>query len=1015
MATPGDGFAKSASTMVTAEMRANAQRNIERYEWAQARKEDLQRLVEPYMEMDLERLWKLLPSQEIGRAVRPSSPHSTLSPHDIGCPQCYLNEGKDVGPTDTRVDLLNRPWQVQCEVCDEWYPKNDFASYYDSALDETGRFRLGEGDPQYLEPREGVTGEARQWIDNGTGIEYDAYRWYFVGVYADRMWREMATVVNNLATLYTLTDELAYARRAAIILDRMADFYPEMDEQQSRDLGMHTSYGPGRIMGRGWEYATIRQPVSEAYDLIYDALRNDGNLLAFVDRMSRNHNQPDKSSFEAFDAHLRENLLVEFLEDVMQHESPAKARGRAQTAMAVAAAALDDPERMPRYLEWLLAEGKGQLPDALVEHMQRDGFNVNSGHVYMKTTGIVLYRIAEILLQSQASNLNLYNKYPNLMGSFTMLSRTRVLDKTQPQMGDGGSSMSMRFSTYPMEMLLAGYRRFGTAAIAREIVRNHPDDWAQKVLEGSIYDKEPNALLQRIKASMPAEPEPHRSYNSGGTGFAALQAPYRENERAAGLWYGRTINPSHAHADRLTLHLWAFNTVLMPDMGYPAHTGDWPKRHGFTKHTISHNTLMINDTRQGASYSGKTRLFAEEGPLRVVDVDGLGVPDDRPWKDGRSWNEPIYKGVDTYRRAVIMVDVDEENSYLLDLFWARGGKNHRLIQNSGSRTATTEGLQMIQQNGGTFAGEEVAFGEFYDNDSDRHWGYAGTGFQYLKNVERDETPAESFRIVWPIHGRDGAYMRLHNLTQVDEVALADGEPSRGRPDKIRYSVRSRFGAALNTQFISVIEPYQGDPFIESVQILKRIENKNEPFAAVVEVTLKDGRRDVLMVREEAGELSVDDLSLNGRLGLIRYEADGQLETMIAIAAEELRAGNEAVRAPAVTGRLMAYDDSDRLNVRLRLAPDTPLSEELTDQYVIIANEEIADASYQIEQVENAYTLNLGQTSLFERLADPEDYGAGMLYNVQPGDRFLIPQSATWQRRHPSKVSSTVSDSLDVCH
>lgn len=555
--------------------------------------------------------------------------------------------------------------------------------------------------------------------------------------------------------------------------------------------------------------------------------------------------------------------------------------------------------------------------------------------------------------------------------------------------------MAMSFSRYPMRMLLAGYLRFGTKAIAREIMRNDPDNWRQRILEESIYIEDPEALLQRIQSDAGEMQTAHQSYNSGGTGFAALQAPYRAHERAAGLWYGRTMSPSHAHADRLTLHLWAFDTVLMPDMGYPAHTGDWPKRHGFTRHTISHNTLMINDTRQGASYSGKTQLFAEGGPLRIVDVDGRGVPTNRPEKDGRLWNEPIYAGVETYRRAVIMVDVDEVNSYVLDLFWARGGERHRLIQNSGSERAATEGLQLVKQEGGTFAGEDVAYGEFYDKPEGEHWNYAGSGFQFLKNVERDPNPGESFRITWPIHGLNDAYLRLHNLTQVDEVALADGEPSRGRPERIRYSLRSRFGENLETQFISVIEPFRVQPFIESAKVLKRVEIKGEPFAAAVEITLKDGRKDVLLVREEPGELSLDGLSLNGRLGWIRYRANGQLDAITAIDSAEVRAGSAAVQALPVTGRLIGFDDSDPLNVRLRVETDTRLGPELAGRYILIDNQEIADASYRIEQLEPPDILNLGQTSLAERLADPNDFDAGVLYNVQPGDRFRIPISSNF--------------------
>ena len=981
---------KTRSILIDSDMRENAKRNVEQYEWARDRRDNLLRAVKPYVEMPAEELWALLPSQEMPRARRPYSPHSQTSPHSMGCPQCYLDHG---GERDLiwngRIDLLGRPWQVQCGHCNTWFPKNDFERYYKSALDETGRFRLGGGEPQFLEPREGVEGEARQWIDDGAGFEYDGYKWFFAAVYADALWRELAQVCNRLATLYTLTEEPEYARRAAIILDRMADLYPEMDERVGRALGTFTSYGPGRIMGRGWEYGAIRRPVAKAYDYVYDAIRNDEELVEFLARMSEAHEGPDKRSFDAIDRHLRENLLIDFVEDIIEHREDLD-RGRAHTPLAVAAAALDDPVRTPRYLDWLFKEDGGRVPYTLGEHLQRDGFNVNSGLGYMSTTGRVMYGVAELLDRLDAADVDLYADFPMLMNSFTMLSRVRVLDKVHPAVGDGGSSMSVGMTRYPMDMLLAGYRRFESRAIAREIMHNNPSGWEEEILQESIYSEDPETLVQSIKAHLPEQPEPHESYNSGGTGLAVLQAPWRENERAAAIWYSRTLWTSHAHADRLTLHLWAFDEVLMPDMGYPEHTGGWPKRHGFTRHTISHNTLMINDTRQNRGYAGKTRLFADAGPFRVADIDGLGPA------------SVLYEDARTYRRAAVMVDVDDTNSYVLDLFWARGGHSHRLIQNGGGPEATHHGLELIEQEGGTYAGEDVAFGAEYDGEL--RAGYSGTGFQFLKNVARDVEPPESFWLDWEIdnsrHADEPdwrAHMRVHNLTQVDEVALAHGEPPRGRPDRVRYSLRSRLGEDLSTQFITIIEPYMHEPFIERVEVLKRIEREDEPFAAAVEVTLVDGRRDVILSRKEPGILDVDGVRLEGRFGLVRFDANGDVEMMAAIAADEIRAGDLSLTSePGVySGALAEFDDSDPHNVLLELT--AAIGEDAAGQYIIIDNKEIADGSYRIESVEDEYTVNIGMSPLYERLVDVNDFAAGAVGNIEAGELYIIPRTAVWMR------------------
>ncbi len=993
---------KAASTLVNAQMRRNAIRNVERYDWARDRRAALERRVAPYMAMEMETLWRLLPSQEMGRS-RDMYSNRSRRPHRKGCPQCYLNnKGADIPQVPSTVDLLKRPWQVQCRGCKTWHPMNDFAAYYESALDETGRFRYGAGDPRYLKPRDGVQGEARKWIDDGLGFEYDGYWWFPAAVYAQAMWFEMFQVAEAFGRLYTMTENGEYARRAAVILDRMADLYPELDHAPHHARGMFNMYDPAE-MGM---YAMQRSVLGAwAYDSIYDGIREDEELVRFLDRMSREHAGSGKSTFAAVDRHIRENYLVAYIDNIVTSNPVGYLnRGVPQETMAALAVALDDPERTPKYLDWIFAEDGGWLPITLIDHMQRDGFKIQSGINYMMMPGVAMHRLAEVLRMYGRSRHDLYTGYPNFMNSFTMLTRGRVLDMTWPAIGDNMSSMEISRQRLPVPMLVDGYRVYRSEAIAREISLQLNGDLSPVLAQG-IYDENPEALVASIQAHLADDRGPLESYNAGGTGLAVLQAPWREHGRAAMINYTRTMSPSHAHADRLSLHLWAFGETLMPDMGRPEQVGGvWPKRHGFICHTISHNTLMVNDTTQGSCYSGKTRLFVDAGTLRVADINGLGAKVEARLGT-HQWSQNLYP-VETYRRAAVMVDVDEHNSYLLDVFWARGGTNHRLIQNSGSPEANVHGLNMVRQQGGTFAGSDVEFGDIrwdYHGKRATFLDYRGSGFMYLKNVERDTNPAAAFWIDWPIDPRykkpEGwrAHMRLHNLTGVDEVALAHAEPPRGgHPDKVRYSIRSRFGSNLKSQFVSVIEPYMHEPFITSVALLGRVEKDGEPFAAAVRIELRDGRQDILLIREEAGQFSVGDYRLDGRLGLIRLDADGAVGKLVAIAADELHAGERSVtRSPgAYAGRLVGHDDSDPRNVLLHL--DVDVGADVVNQYIIFDNEQIADGSYRIEAVVGERTVNIGQMPIYERLANRSDFSAGVIYNIKPGESFIIPRVAVWE-------------------
>src|SRR5690606_23427490 len=141
---------------------------------------------------------------------------------------------------------------------------------------------------------------------------------------------------------------------------------------------------------------------------------------------------------------------------------------------------------------------------------------------------------------------------------------------------------------------------------------------------------------------------------------------------------------------------------------------------------------------------------------------------------------------------------------------------------------TTEGLQLIEQSTGTYAGPDVEFGQRVDDVEGTQ--YMGSGFHWLKNVERDAAPPQQFSVDWQIKDTwnmlgNGAgaltdvHLRLTMLGDFQEVALADGVPPRnkpGNPERLRYMLAHRNGTDLDSLFTSIIEPYKGERFIASI-------------------------------------------------------------------------------------------------------------------------------------------------------------------------------------------------------
>ena len=792
-----------------------------------------------------------------------------------------------------------------------------------------------------------------------------------------------------------MTNDPKYAHKAGVLLDRIADMYPDMDFMPHFRRGMEFSSGGsgrGRIQGQIWENGTAMM-LSEAYDSVYDALAQDEELAAFSSAMSAKYHLGDKSTPKKLTDHIEADLIKEFIEAVLKKQIVGNV-GFQQRTVTTVAIALDDPYVTPYYLDWMFKPDGGEIPYIMRELLCREGFSHEASIGYSAIPGKSFGTAAWLLRNyDRYDRHDLYRDYPKFRRCFTMGADVRAADRAYPNWGDSNKCMNIgKYGlTLSPEMALQGYRIFGGHDIAREVWYSNRKNLGRVRLD--IYEEEPEAILASLKEDLKDElagkERALHSYNTGGYGCAFLESGKGKDARSLMFYYGRMIK--HGHEDRLAIQMIANDAWVIPDLGYPLYTGAYPKRIGWTSHVISHNTVMVNDKgpKRDGSWSGRMRLFDERAPVTVADVDGEG--------------SKIYDGVRTYARCLVMVDVDDKNSYVVDVFRVRGGKNHRLIQNAGGPKATTSGLEFVEQKKGTYAGENVAYGEFYDGKVG--WRYDGTGFMYLKNVARAKT-AEPFWTDWKIvdprrkmpEGWD-AHVRVHNLTAVDEVALCTGIPPeyKGNPPELRYLLRTRFGGNLETQFLSVIEPYNGAPLIREVKPLVDTIGDGEGKArAGVEVILADGRRDVILVAEEPAAMRAGGVEMQGRVGFVRFDAEGKAEVARLFEGTRLAAGDAKIALPesAWTGKLDRFDMADVTNVRLHLDADVP-TEGVEGKLVIFANSERSDASYLVRKRENARTLNIGPTSLVERFVDPKDYDKGLVYNIAPGDAFRITRSGVW--------------------
>ena len=306
---------KTRSRFVTAEMRANALINAEKHDWARELQASAIDEAEPWVNSTDDALWSMVPSQELPRTIYTNEGTSRRGQEPF-CPGCGTSAPEKYGRTwwSTEED---RPWKVQCMNCGEIYPKNDFEAFYSTALDKHGMFRRELGDRALLlnaDHPDPADPAHKHYVDDSYGMyDPEEKRHDVIAYYCfEAVWRRIQAGVKALAEAYALTSDTRYSHKAAVLLDRIADVYPEMDYLPLHKMGFQHSQGgtgEGRIEGCIWE-TFVAQGLARSYDVIFDGIQEDDGLAAFCRDLSLDYELGEKASIRATCDHIRDNLLL---------------------------------------------------------------------------------------------------------------------------------------------------------------------------------------------------------------------------------------------------------------------------------------------------------------------------------------------------------------------------------------------------------------------------------------------------------------------------------------------------------------------------------------------------------------------------------------------------------------------------------------------------------------------------------------------------------------------------------
>ena len=797
---------KSARTYYTDERIAAAKENLKRYDWARA---DLQSILkgqaityyigptyagaEKFGVLDDEQLWLLMPTTTIARRI-PDANRAVCPVHGT--------RGRRHNPfCPWRIDPLNHPYQIQCMEGDEWYPSN---AYH-------------KGD---------MTGG--KFPDNGDGCTYQGKEYHFLREYTHMVYGSVVVpALNSFSQAYILTGEKKYAHQGCVLLARLASEYPNVNElsgrlNDQRTFRRYKGARGGMITDYIWSTFML-EAETLAYDALFDYMDEDPELLTFLQAKGLPVKTADDLRRYIEDRIIRPGMTALIIGGIRGNE------GHHQAVATTCALVIDDfaahrvnTQSMADYYYY----GIGQAADLLTNGLTPDG----GGHESPNYGRIKLdmVRAAKLMEEIRRRYPGRFpeKKYPDIFAGpkgralFDYYIDIQVLDYWVPSIGDcGGISNPSRTPphaySYRAEDYLYAFQRYGDPRFARACTK---PDGADTLVPGNLFEPYPETALKKMLAA-PESKIIRAPRFLDDYGVAILETHKVPHRRAVYLNYAST--PGHRQLDNLAIGLYARGVNFLPDLGYPY---SWRYRWTWDSNSMTHNTVTVDETqpamRWNGSLGGPCRLFASEDGIHLVTAGHDPYPADYETVYPPDGPQPLKhtRTTDLYERTLMLVDVDAERFYAVDLFAVRGGEQHDQSWHGPLVPVQPPKLDWQMQTDGTLAGATV---KQFSPWTDR-WGRKRTDFPcFLAKIRRTqlEKPAAW---TWPTRLAAGDTLRMHIVPVGGPMEILQGigrSPARDQNWGLDYIIARRLvKPGGSSRFLTVLDAFQKEPVVQSVRL-----------------------------------------------------------------------------------------------------------------------------------------------------------------------------------------------------
>lgn len=993
------GAAREYGGLYTRQRLANVRANVQKYDWARKLRDDAVARAKPWIAKSDAELWAMVPGQDLPRCIDVTY-NRLQTPRQLpACPECGVKIEK-FGAYPFKIDFEHHPWKIICPSCGAIFPTNDFGKYYASAIDEHGVFNPAKGNRALLfntahpDPHDPLhmygVDDGFGWVDPKT---HHAYK--FIAYYTWKYWRYIyEDGLTNLANAYLYTGDKIYAHKAAILLDRIADVYPSMDWAPYYKMGWYHSDGDrgvGKIEGAIWETGVVTT-LADSYDKIISGTEDDPKLYEFLKEQGRRYQLPTtKGTRDDFVKNVDDNIL-RCAHDAILAGRVEGNEGMHQNSMAACALALNTQPETNQWLDWIFSPTGGAIPGLIVSQLDRDGLPPEGAPGYAVLWGQHFGNIADWLMQYPAYTAhNIYREFPQFRASFTAPWRMAALGFATPNIGDSGTCGQIGVAGLNPNRMASGFRYTHDRAIALAAYRANGNSGLG--LGRDIFSSDPDKTSKEIQAiGESAGPRKGGSSLMSGFDLAMLENGVGKSGVALACNYGRTSH--HAHLDQLNFDLLAFGNWLAPDQGYPEMATDWPSRQEWTSNTLSHNTVVVDQQPQTVNWGGHVRLFEQLPGFNVLQIEA----------------PKAYPQTSNYQRTMLLIQTPEKDSYVVDIFRVSGGQDHLYSFHGPPGKVTVDGLNLTNQSGGTYAGQNIPLAAHPD-------GFP-VGYSYLYDVRRDGHPGSAFQVDWAagnyrgIKTSDDIHLRFFGLTACNDVALAYGDPPQnkpGNPRRLTYLLMHRSGHNLASTFVAVLEPYRHQPFIRAVTRQGSDENQ-----IALRIELTDGQVDDVLCNFSQAQMAIPDgPTLVGAIGFVRHRKAVAERAVLVDGSRLTYANADLQMRAAFTGKVVAMNKG--LNGRGWIDVDAklPIDGSLVGKQIMIANNNDRGACYEIHGVKRDGRYSRidcgsicfvrgyrGPTILLRHQTMPTDYSLGYLYDFNEGAAFRIPMSRMWSATQP---------------